>query len=476
MPFLSSSIALAALIAFASAESNLGGQGYVDLSVYGGTPDAKGAGILYGIPNDPAYYPGTAPARSTWGPYFQGAGISWVRAGGAQIPFKGYASDLLEGGTEGYDKRFASFKQNFQDARALNPNNQFVLLVHDLWGADGGQGSNTPFPCDDGDCAQYGVYLDKLIADLKDNDLLGGLHIDIWNEPDISGFWARSQDQYLQAYDYAYSKYRAAFGTAVALVAPSTSSQPDANNDWWKNFTSHISANGNIPDWWSAHQLNGASSANCGNDPVNTQAGLNDVLSQHGLPARPFQLNEYAYIDEQSPAYTAWFISRFERTGITGLRADWGSKVGLHNDLAKLLGPGGNDTTDNFYKLGDWHVLNYYTQQQHGVITKAGATVSTCYDLYVTQERDVGSTHILAGSRGQSGAYPITVSNVDSMPAYHGKTSLRAVINEIPYNNGGRVDCPVLYSNTTVAVSDNKIVINLEQTTNSSYTIDLYAA
>ncbi|CZT15961.1 uncharacterized protein RCC_01801 [Ramularia collo-cygni] len=476
MPFFSTSAAVAALATLVSAQSNLGGRGFVDLSIFGGTPDAKGAGILYGLPNDPAYSPETSPPRSTWGSFFQEAGISHVRAGGAQIPFGGYASDVLNGGTTGYDERFASMKKNYQDAKALNPKNKFVLLVHDIWGADSTQGSDTPFPCDNGDCTEYGRYLDKLIGDLKSNDLLEGLQIDIWNEPDGSNFWPGSQDQYLQSYDFAYAKYRAAFGTNVALVAPSTAAQPSLDNSWWNNFTSHISGNGNIPDWWSAHQLNGRNTPNCGNDPVITQQQLRQVLEKYNLPEKPFQINEYAASDEQTPAYTAWFIQRFERTGIVGMRANWGSKVGLHNDIAKLLGPGDQDKSSNFYKLGDWHVLNYYTQAQKGVITLAGATVSTCYDLYVTQERDVGITHVLAGSRGQSGAYPVTISNVDSMPAYKGKTSLRVVVREIPWNNGGVVDEPTTVSNGTVAVADNQLVIGLDMRTDSAYTIDVYAS
>jgi hypothetical protein len=137
-----------------------------------------------------------------------------------------------------------------------------------------------------------------------------------------------------------------------------------------------------IPDWWSCHQLNGRGSANCGNDPVVTNTQLNQVLQKYSLPSRPFQINEYASTDEQTPAYTAWFIERLESSGIVGMRANWGSNVGLHNDLAKLIGPGGSDKSSNFYKLGDWHVFNYYTKAQKGVITSAGATVSTCYDLY----------------------------------------------------------------------------------------------
>ncbi|KAM3414306.1 hypothetical protein BST61_g10959 [Cercospora zeina] len=471
---LSSSLLAALLSVPATAQSNLGGQGYVDLAVYGGVPDRKAAGILYGLPNNPAYSPQSAPSRSIWGPFYQGAGISWVRAGGAQIPFPGYAGDVKSGNTTGFDNRFASALQNYQDTRALDPNTRFVLLPHDLWGADSVEASTTIFPCDNGDCAEWGRFLDKLIASLKENDMTTNLYIDIWNEPDGANFWPGSQDQYLQAWDYAYDRYRSTLGSAV-LVGPSTASQPALNNQWWTNYTNHIKANNKIPDWYSAHQLNGRNSANCGNDPVNTQNQLNAVLSRAGLPARPFQLNEYAAADEQTPAYTAWFIERFERTGITGLRANWGSKVGLHNDLAKLLGPGGSDKSSNFYKLGDWHVLNYYTQTQKGLITRAGATGSTCYDLYVTQERDIGVTHILAGTRGQTGAYPITVSNVDAMPAYEGKSVLRATVREIPYNGGGRVNAPNVVSNGTVAVRNNQVVITLDQNLDSAYTIDLYA-
>ena len=180
MPFILA--VTAALAASVLAQSNLGGKGYVDLAVYGGTPDSKGAGILYGLPDGPGYSPSSAPPRTAWGSLFQNAGVSWVRAGGAQIPFPGYANDVQTGTTAGYDARFASFKQNYQDARALNPNTRIVLLPHDIWGADSTTSSTTIYPCDNGDCSQWGKFLDKLIADLKSNNLLQGLHIDIWNE------------------------------------------------------------------------------------------------------------------------------------------------------------------------------------------------------------------------------------------------------------------------------------------------------
>lgn len=61
------------------------------------------------------------------------------------------------------------------------------------------------------------------------------------------------------------------------------------------------------------------------------------------------------------------------------------------------------------------------------------------------------------------------------MPAYNGRSTLRALIKEIPYNNGGRVDNPNVVSNGTVAVRNNQVVINLNQNLDSAYTIDLFA-
>ncbi|KAI7227062.1 hypothetical protein KC330_g8568 [Hortaea werneckii] len=455
-----------------SSGQGLGGKGYVDLSVYGGIPDRKGAGILYGLPNDPAYSPDNAPPQSLWAPFYNNASISYVRAGGAQIPFGGYAADLSDGGTVGYDQRFASARQNYRSVRELDPASIFVLLPHDIWGADSFTDSTSVYPCDDGDCSEYGRFLEKLTADLKSKYEMELFNlIDIWNEPDVNGFWPRSQDRYLQQWDYAYNKYRDAF-SQVPLVGPATTNPPSTDYEWWINYAEHISSTQTIPDWYSAHQLLGRSAADCGNDPVDSRAGLDNILQQFNLPEKPFQINEYAAPDEQTPAYTAWFISRFERAGIFGLRANWGMNVGLHNDFARLVGPGGSDYKgDQFYTLGDWYVLNYYTQTQRGLITSAGATGSDCYDLYVTQERDAAITHILAGTRGQNGPYPITVSNVDSL--YQGRTSLRAVVKEIPFNNAGRVDEPTVVSETTVDVSNNQVVINLDMTIDSAYSIDL---
>jgi hypothetical protein len=170
--FKTAAATVALFLSSANAQSSLGGKGYVDLAVYGGTPDGKGAGILYGLPNGPAYSPNQAPDRSTWGPLYTGAGIIWNRFGGAQTPFTGYAADVKNGNTTGYDGRFASTLQNYKDMQALDPKSKYVLLPHDIWGADSFDAATTIYPCDNGDCAEYGRFLTKLIGDLKKKSVI----------------------------------------------------------------------------------------------------------------------------------------------------------------------------------------------------------------------------------------------------------------------------------------------------------------
>lgn len=48
------------------------------------------------------------------------------------------------------------------------------------------------------------VFFGQLISDLKENDMLEGLVFDIWNEPELTIFWNRTWDQYLDYYVRAH--------------------------------------------------------------------------------------------------------------------------------------------------------------------------------------------------------------------------------------------------------------------------------
>lgn len=55
--------------------------------------------------------------------------------------------------------RFASTLANYKTTIAHG--GTFILLIHDLWGADGTQGSSAPYPGDNGDWSSWDNYLTR---------------------------------------------------------------------------------------------------------------------------------------------------------------------------------------------------------------------------------------------------------------------------------------------------------------------------
>jgi hypothetical protein len=53
-----------------------------------------------------------------------------------------------------------------------------------------------------------------------------GLSIDIWNEPDLSYFWTRGQDQYLQMWGRTYHRLRSVFTqSSIGLLLAESSTE-----------------------------------------------------------------------------------------------------------------------------------------------------------------------------------------------------------------------------------------------------------
>lgn len=102
--------------------------------------------------------------------------------------------------------RFASALVNYKTTIAHG--GTFILLIHDLWGADGTQGASAPYPGDNGDWSSWDSFLTQLNSDINANGMTNKLVIDIWNEPDLTAFWNRTQDQYLQLWGRTYYKLR----------------------------------------------------------------------------------------------------------------------------------------------------------------------------------------------------------------------------------------------------------------------------
>jgi hypothetical protein len=101
--------------------------------------------------------------------------------------------------------RFNSTLSTYRSARKYDAH--FILIANDLWGADGGQ-DGALYPGDNGNWTETEAFLDQLILDMRTNDLIEDVTIDIWNEPDYPLFWERSWEQYLDYWNHAYNYLR----------------------------------------------------------------------------------------------------------------------------------------------------------------------------------------------------------------------------------------------------------------------------
>jgi hypothetical protein len=166
----------------------------VNISANVGPAKQLASGWIYGFPDN-----GTEASSLIAEHFVRDIRFQATRAGGAQISSRGWVAGLKD-----YVGRFNSTLSNYHTTRRYG--GDFILLVHDLWGADGG--SINTFPGDGGNWTLADAFLRQLANDIRQNNMLDGLVIDLWNEPDGSNFWARSWDQYLQYYVRSHKFFR----------------------------------------------------------------------------------------------------------------------------------------------------------------------------------------------------------------------------------------------------------------------------
>ena len=174
----------------------LSGKATVDLDSLTGPAEQLASAFLYGIPNN-----GTSASDAIPDHFFTDIKFWGTRAGGSHLSDGGWST----GGKPPYIQRFNSTLSTYRTARKYDAT--FILIANDLWGADGGQDGSL-YPGDDGDWTETEAFYDQLISDMRSNDLIEGVILDIWNEPDYQFFWGRTQQQYLDYWNHAYNYLR----------------------------------------------------------------------------------------------------------------------------------------------------------------------------------------------------------------------------------------------------------------------------
>ncbi|WP_310742366.1 ricin-type beta-trefoil lectin domain protein [Microbispora sp. H13382] len=408
----------------------------VDFSVAGGSPTYRASGWIYGMTEDGANPPDH---------FFTDVRFRYMRAGGAQLDGPG-------GWVSGkYDRRWNATRAQLLRTRSLG--GEFVLLVHDLWGADGYPISR--FPGDNGNWTDYDAFLTRLIADVRATGV--PVQWDLWNEPNITLFWNRPISQYFEMWKRAYQRIRAAFPSHL-IVGPSCACVPSSGG-FWTQYLDYVKANNVVPDIVSWHSLPG--------DPVANVATADSTLGSRGIPhPRPYQINEYGASNEQNPGDGSWYIARLERAGADGLRANWAGGGNLHNDLGNLLV---RNSSGQYQPKGEWWVYRFYGSQTGQIVS---VTPSTSYDAFATKAN--GEAKVLVGGGRTTGDIAVGLQRLDATSGIVQNNQVRVVAERIPYNGGGAVAGPVTVQNTVVTLSGNGTTVHLPHTNaDETFTITL---
>lgn len=409
----------------------------VDFAVNGGTPAYRASGWIYGMTEDASGPPDH---------FYEDVNFRYMRAGGAQLDSPG-------GWVSGkYDRRWNATEAQLLRTRELG--GEFILLLHDLWGADGYPIGR--FPGDNGNWSDYDAFLDRVIADVRATGQ--PVQWDLWNEPNLSLFWNRPQSQYFQLWERTYDRIRQAFPNHL-IVGPSLAGVPSTSTGWWTQYLDFAKSTGTIPDIFSWHALP--------SDPVANVSAADASLNARGIAhPRPYQINEYGSQSEQNPGDGAWYIARLERAGADGLRANWASAGNLHNDLGNLLV---RDANGQYRPKGEWWVYRFYAQQTGTIV---GSTPSAAHDPFATKAD--GSARVLVGGGGTTGNIAVNLRNLNATSGIVQNNQVRALVERIPYNGGGAVTGPATVQDTVVTLSGNGTVINLPHTNaDETFTITL---
>jgi hypothetical protein len=89
-----------------------------------------------------------------------------------------------------FQNRFVSALSNYKTVRKHGA--RFQIIFSDIYGADGT--TKIAMPGDNRSWVDYDNFLTVMILAINKNDMLAGLDIEIWNEPDLTGvYWQRDQ-------------------------------------------------------------------------------------------------------------------------------------------------------------------------------------------------------------------------------------------------------------------------------------------
>jgi hypothetical protein len=161
-------------------------------------------------------------------------------------------------------------------------------------------------------------------------------------------------------------------------------------------------------------------------------------------------VNEYGSdISEQQAGPSAWYLGRFERTGIDALRANWGMGGGLYKGMGDLV-------TEANQPMPSWWVYSRYAKMSGELIRlDPGAAVDGVASLDLATREGI----IVLGSRTAiTGDVAIVLQNLPPNILLDGRINVR--IERIPEGSSPLMEPETIFDQQMVVI-DGELTISL---------------
>jgi len=407
----------------------------VNLASTTGPATGVGEGFLYGVSQN-----GTQPPDQ----YLQPLGITAFRGGGHVTG--GWINDGYTDGS-GTQTDVATVIAQARRLTQAPYHAQYQVLLSDIYGADGGQPSNTMYPCTNGNCSNWVTFIADVVNALQATGL--PFAYDIWNEPDISVFWpgGAQTTQYYQMWNSAYQEIRS-IAPKATIVGPDFAFTPQQNQGEWQGFLSHAKSSGTVPNEITNHEEGD------GDDPVADSHAIESDIAAAGIsPAPLLSANEYQPADRQTAGVTAWYLARFAQSGYANaMRGNW--VCCLAPNLAGVL----TNVNGSYQPNGNWWAMRAYADMTGSLVSTSGQVGSTA----ISAAQDISakrSVTIVGDDNGITGAASVTYSGLASVPWLASNGSVNVTVDRIP--DQYPLNSPQVVYDQNVSASSGSITVPL---------------
>jgi hypothetical protein len=419
----------------------------VNLASDQGPSNGVGLGFLYGVTGD-----GSQPAEQ----YLEPLRMNAFRAGGHMT--RGWIED-------GY--RYGRATQTIVDSLTAQARRftaapyeaQYQVILSDVYGAYGGQGANTMYPCDNGDCSNWATFVSTIATRMRDTGM--PMSYDIWNEPDIDIFWTRgiNSEQYFKMWDTAVREIRRVDPNAV-ILGPSFAYTPDRRPAQWQTWLAHTKAANTLPDWIANHTLGVV------DDPVRVGQSTLDMLAANGIPPLPMSANEYQPQNMQQANVLAWYLARFAQSDYTNaLRGNW--FCCLEPNLTGLL----TQTSNGWRPTGLWWVMRAYADMTGTLVGTSGQVGGTA----ISAAKDSAAQRVvtvIGDINGRTGSASVRYDGLSATPWLINNGNVHVKVERIPEQ--APLTAPQVVFEQNMSASSGSITVPLNfQSANDAYTVTL---